>query len=140
MLNPSCKVNMTQEFIAGTIDHTLLKPDAVSHQIAQLFKGLSSTNLFSGCFSCAIGPTGKPLKTNAIIWTIHSLLNTRVNCQSSIRISNCCNASSLFGWSKAFASHNVNTLIAFSYVQFINISGYTSTLPLRNNSSQFSCF
>ena len=53
---------MTQEFRAGTIDHTLLKPDAVSHHIAQLFKGLSSTNLFSGCFSCAIGPTGKPLK------------------------------------------------------------------------------
>ena len=113
---------MTQEFLAGTIDHTLLKPHADSHQIVQLFKGLSSTNLFRGCFSCEslfpvlLDPLVSLLKTNAIIWTIHSLLNTRVNCQASIRISNCCNASSLFGWSKAFASHNVNTLIAFSYV------------------------
>ena len=29
---------MTQEFLAGTIDHTLLKPHADSHQIAQLFE------------------------------------------------------------------------------------------------------
>ena len=29
---------MTQEFLAGTIDHTLLKPHADSHQISQLFE------------------------------------------------------------------------------------------------------
>ena len=40
---------MTQEFLAGTIDHTLLKPHADSHQIAQLFEEAIHFGFHSVC-------------------------------------------------------------------------------------------
>ncbi len=40
---------MTQEFLAGTIDHTLLKPDADSHRIAQLFEEAIHYGFHSVC-------------------------------------------------------------------------------------------
>ena len=40
---------MTQEFLAGTIDHTLLKPDAKSHQFTQLFEEAAHYGFHSVC-------------------------------------------------------------------------------------------
>ena len=40
---------MTQEFLAGTIDHTLLKPHADSHQISQLFEEAIHFGFHSVC-------------------------------------------------------------------------------------------
>ena len=40
---------MTQKFLAGTIDHTLLKPHADSHQIAQLFEEAIHFGFHSVC-------------------------------------------------------------------------------------------
>ena len=40
---------MTQEFLAGTIDHTLLKPHADLHQIAQLFEEAIHFGFHSVC-------------------------------------------------------------------------------------------
>ena len=40
---------MTQEFLAGTIDHTLLKPHADSNQIAQLFEEAIHFGFHSVC-------------------------------------------------------------------------------------------
>ena len=40
---------MTQEFLAATIDHTLLKPHADSHQIAQLFEEAIHFGFHSVC-------------------------------------------------------------------------------------------
>ena len=57
-----------------------------------------------------------PLKTSAKYWTILSGLNAGAICLASIRTHNCCIGPFLFGQSKAFDSHNVNTLIAFLYV------------------------
>ena len=60
-------------------------------------------------------PLVNPLKTSIKYWTILYALNAEAICWISIRSHNCYNASSLFGHSRAFDSHNVYTLFAFSY-------------------------
>ena len=44
---------MTQEFLAGTIDHTLLKPDADSHQFTQLFEEAIHYGFHSVCVNAS---------------------------------------------------------------------------------------
>ena len=54
---------MTQELLAGTIDHTLLKPDADSHQIAQLFEEAIHFGFHSVCVNpCQVEKANNFLK------------------------------------------------------------------------------
>ena len=54
---------MTQEFLAGTIDHTLLKPHADSHQFTQLFEEAIHYGFHSVCVNpCQVEKANNFLK------------------------------------------------------------------------------
>ena len=58
---------MTQEFLAGTIDHTLLKPDAESHQFTQLFEEAAHYGFHSVCVNPSrVEEANKFLKDNQV--------------------------------------------------------------------------
>ena len=129
----SFKAKVALEAVKGerTLSELALHFTLHPNQIQQYLKK-RLVYLFENCFlqrlkhvkSVACGsrfpgllqPLANPLKTSAKYWIILSGLNVGAICLVSVRSHNCCITSFLVGRNKAFDNHNINTLIAFSYV------------------------